>query len=140
VGERSSEVRAAHGFSDRPYRSLHLALTLDVPTLTARIDARCEAMIRGGLLQEVRGLLDRGYGPALRPLQAIGYRHVLPVARGEGTLDMALDGMRADTRRFARRQRTWLRSVVDSVPVDPREPDAIFARVEEFLEREGQAT
>jgi tRNA dimethylallyltransferase len=139
VGTRTSEVRAAHGFSDRPYRSLHLALSLDPPTLAERIDARCESMIRGGLLQEVRELLDRGYGPELRPMQAIGYRHVLPVARGEGTLDMALAGMRTDTRRFARRQRTWLRAVADCVAVDPRDPDAIFARVEAFLERKQPA-
>jgi tRNA dimethylallyltransferase len=133
VGARSSEVRAAHAFSDRPYRSLHLALDLDRATLAARIDARCESMIRGGLLQEVRELLDRGYGPELRPMQAIGYRHVLPVARGEGTLDMALAAMRVDTRQFARRQRTWLRKVPDAIWMDPRDPDAIFARVEAFL-------
>jgi tRNA dimethylallyltransferase len=133
LGTPSSQVRAAHAFTDRPYRSLHLALGLDRATLAERIDARCEAMIRGGLLQEVRELLDRGYGPELRPMQAIGYRHVIPVARGEDTLDTALAAMRVDTRRFARRQRTWLRSVPERISVDPREPDAIFARVEAFL-------
>jgi tRNA dimethylallyltransferase len=136
LGAKSSEVRAAHGFSDRPYRSLYLALDLDRATLAERIDARCEAMIRGGLLQEVRELLDRGYGPELRPMRAIGYRHVVPVARGETTLELALAQMRTDTRRFARRQRTWLRGVADAVAVDPREPDAVFARVEAFLEDE----
>ena len=58
---------------------------------------------------------------------------MLPVAQGRDTQEMALDEMRRDTRRFARRQRTWLRSVPEVVSVDPHEPDAIFERVEKFL-------
>ena len=134
LGSRSSDVRREHGFSDRPYRSLHLALDIGRDELAERIDQRCAAMIQAGLLQEVRDLLERGYGPELRPMQAIGYRHMLPVAQGSATLEMALPRMRTDTRRFARRQRTWLRSVPEAEWVDPREPDAIFARVEAFLE------
>ncbi len=134
VGTKSSEVRSAHGFADRPYRSLHLALDVDREELAARIDARCAELIDAGLLQEVRGLLERGYGPELRPMQAIGYRHMLPVAHGSETLEMALHAMRRDTRRFARRQRTWLRKVPEVIWVDPRKPDAIFERVERFLE------
>ena len=101
--------------------------------LNARIDGRCAELIDAGLLQEVRMLLGRGYGPELRPMQAIGYRHLLPVARGRDTLEMALQAMRRDTRRFARRQRTWLRRVPEVVSADPHEPDAIFERVEKFL-------
>ena len=126
-------MRAAHGFADRPYRVLHLALDLDRETLDRRIDARCEKMIESGLLQEVRDLLERGYGPELRPMQAIGYRHVLSVAQGSGTLELCRAEMRTDTRRFARRQRTWLRKVPEAIWVDPREPDAVFERVEKFL-------
>jgi tRNA dimethylallyltransferase len=138
LGTRSSEVRLAHGFSDRPYRTLHLAVDIDRAELGARIDLRCAVMLDTGLLQEVRELLERGYGPELRPMQAIGYRHVLPAALGSGTLEMALPEMRTDTRRFARRQRTWLRKVPEAIWVDPRKPDAIFERVEKFLENGGQ--
>ncbi len=133
VGTKSSEVRGAHGFADRPYRSLHLALQVEREELNTRIDGRCAELINAGLLQEVRMLLDRGYGPELRPMQAIGYRHLLPVARGRDTLEMALEAMRRDTRRFARRQRTWLRRVPEVVFADAHEPDAIFERVEKFL-------
>jgi tRNA dimethylallyltransferase len=72
VGTRSSEVRGRHGFQDRPYRVLHLALDLPRDLLTERIDQRCREMIDAGLLQEVRGLLERRYGPELRPMRAIG--------------------------------------------------------------------
>ena len=70
-------------------------------------------------------------------MQAIGYRHMVPVVQGADTLRNALAAMQRDTRRFARRQRTWLRSVPEARWVDPREPDAIFARVEAFLRGAG---
>jgi tRNA dimethylallyltransferase len=132
-GASPARVRAAHGFGDRPYRVLHLALDLERDSLDARIDARCKAMIDAGLLQEMRDLVERGYGPELRPMQAIGYRHMVPVVQGADILPNALAAMQRDTRRFARRQRTWLRGVREALWVDPREPDTIFAKVEAFL-------
>ena len=137
LGRPASEVRSEHGFADRPYRVLHLALDLPREELAARIDARCVEMVEGGLLQEMRELLARGYGADLRPLRAIGYRHMAPVAAGRDTLANALPEMQRDTRRFARRQRTWLRAESGVVWVDPREPAAIRKRVEEFVHREG---
>jgi tRNA dimethylallyltransferase len=134
TGSAPMQVRAAHGFADRPFRVLHLALDLDREILGERIDARCRAMIEGGLLQELRDLLERGYGPELRPMQAIGYRHMIPVAQGSETLANALTALCTDTRRFARRQRTWLRAVEGLCWVDPREPADIAKRVGEFLE------
>jgi tRNA dimethylallyltransferase len=129
----ASAQRSAHGFAERPYRSLHLALDPGVAALDARIDAHCARMIEAGLLREVRGLRERGYGPALRPLRAIGYRHMSPVVEGSDTLENALAAMQRDTRRFARRQRTWLRGVPEAVWVHPDEIDALAARVEQLL-------
>jgi len=130
----AGERQARHGFGDRPYRSLHFAVDPGVAALDARIDAQCERMIAAGLLQEVRSLRERGYGPELRPMQAIGYRHMNPVVEGADTLANALAAMQRDTRRFARRQRTWLRSVPEVRWVGgPEEGDALAALVEEFL-------
>lgn len=134
TGEPPSQVRSRQGFGDAPYRALHLALDLPVAQLDARIDERCRRMLDRGLLQEVRGLVERGYGPQLRPLQAIGYRHMWPVVEGSDTLANALPEMQRDTRRFARRQRTWLRSVPDARWVDPRDEAKIAADVAAFLE------
>lgn len=133
AGIPASTVRGAHEFADRPYRVLHLALDLERDALNARIDARCAAMIEAGLLQEMRALLDRGYGFELRPMQAIGYRHMIPVVQGADTLVNALADMQRDTRRFARRQRTWLRAISEAVWIDPRDEGAISKRVEAFL-------
>jgi tRNA dimethylallyltransferase len=133
AGAPASAVRGAHEFADRPYRVLHLALDLERSALNARIDARCAAMLEAGLLQEMRALLERGYGCELRPMQAIGYRHMIPVVQGADTLVNALAAMQRDTRRFARRQRTWLRAVPDVIWTDPQDAGEIFKRVEVFL-------
>ena len=135
LGRPASEVRREHAFSDRPFRVLHLALDLPARVLAARIDARCHAMIEGGLLQEMRELQKLGYGPELRPLQAIGYRHMAPVVAGIDTLANALPAMQRDTRHFARRQRTWLRSEPSALWVDPRKTAQIRERVSDFLGR-----
>jgi tRNA dimethylallyltransferase len=131
-GRAASGVRSDHGFEDRPYATLHLAVDPGREVLNERIDRRCEEMIEAGLLQEVRRLREAGYGPRLRPMQAIGYRHVNRVADGHDTLAHALVEMQKDTRRFARRQRTWLRKVKDAVWVDPRDEKEILERVGRF--------
>jgi tRNA dimethylallyltransferase len=66
-------------------------------------------------------------------MQAIGYRHLLPVVQGSDTLRNALVAMQRDTRRFARRQRTWWRGVREAQWFDPAARPKILALVEEFL-------
>jgi tRNA dimethylallyltransferase len=133
LGEPASSLRAEHAFGDRPYRTLHLALDPGREALIERIDRRCGEMIDNGLLREARALRERGYGPELRPMRAIGYRHMTPVVDGADTLANALEVMRRDTRRFARRQRTWLRKVADARWQKPDEPEVILEAVESFL-------
>lgn len=133
-GAPASQIRARHAFADRPYRVLYLVLDPGREELDRRIDARAQGMIDAGLLQECRALRELGYGPELRPLQAIGYRHVMPVVDGQDTLVNALAGMRRDTRQFARRQRTWFRAVGDAVWTHPDDREQIAARVASFAE------
>jgi tRNA dimethylallyltransferase len=68
-------------------------------------------------------------------MQAIGYRHLMSVVDGQDTLENALVGMRRDTRQFARRQRTWFRSVPDAVWLMPDDSQAIESRVRAFVEQ-----
>ena len=133
-GQRASSVREAHGFRERPFRVLHLCIDPGREVLNERIEQRAEAMIEQGLLREVRNLRDRGYSAGLRPMQAIGYRHIQPVVDGADTLANALESMKVDTRRFARRQRTWIRPLPGVHWHDPAASDAIFERVRQFLE------
>jgi tRNA dimethylallyltransferase len=115
------------------YDALFLALDLDREALALRIDARCEAMIAGGLLQELRALRDAGYGPELASMRAIGYRHLQPVIEGQVTLADVLPVLKRDTRQFARRQRTWFRAQAGVRWMDPADRAALAASVERFL-------
>jgi tRNA dimethylallyltransferase len=138
-GRSASGVRSDHGFEDRPFETLHLAIDPGREPLNERIDLRCQQMIDAGLLQEVRRLREAGYGPELRPMQAIGYRHINPVADGIDTLANALLEMQKDTRRFARRQRTWLRKVDEAAWMDPSDESAILKAVESFCVEQSRA-
>ena len=135
TGTSASRLRAAHHFADRPFEVLYLVLDPGRAELDARIDARAEAMIEAGLLQECRALAARGYGSELRSLQAIGYRHLMQVVEGRDTLATALEAMRRDTRRFARRQRTWFRAVPGAHWLHPRQHERIDALVADFATR-----
>ncbi len=136
-GRPASRLREDHGFRDRPFRVLHLCIDPGREALHERISTRAEAMIADGLLREVRDLRERGYGPELKPMQAIGYRHIQPVVDGADTLVNAVEAMKADTRQFARRQRTWIRALTGVETFDPADRAAILARVEKFLVAEG---
>ncbi len=86
-------------------------LLFDPPlaTLRARIAARVEQMISAGFLDEVRALRAAGYGPALKPLQALGYRQLGAVLDGTMSLADAVAEIVQATFAYARRQRTWFR-------------------------------
>lgn len=66
-------------------------------------------MMAAGCLDEVRALLEAGYGRTLKPMRSLGYRHLAAHLAGELTLEEAVDLTRRDTRRFARKQRGFLR-------------------------------
>jgi tRNA dimethylallyltransferase len=88
-----------------------LVLVLDLPReeMDRRIDDRVERMIARGLVDEVRGLLDDGASDDAPGMTGTGYREISAHLRGETTLEEAMDEIRRQTRRYARRQVTWFR-------------------------------
>jgi tRNA dimethylallyltransferase len=88
-----------------------LKMGLDPPRrqLYDRVNRRCEQMFAGGLVEEVRGILSRGYPPGLKPLEAHGYRQAVQYLEGELTLEQAIESACLNTRRYAKRQWTWFR-------------------------------
>ena len=91
------------------YDTLVLGLTLDRLALDRRIDRRVEAMIEGGWIDEVRALLQRGYGPELPALSSLGYRELVEHLEGAVSLSEAAERIKRRTRRFARQQHAWFR-------------------------------
>jgi tRNA dimethylallyltransferase len=104
-GQRLSELQAAH--AAEPDKVEAHALWLDRDDLYARIDARVEAMVAAGYVDEVGRLLDAGHAPTLKPMRSLGYRHLAAHLLGALPLDEAVRRTQRDTRHFARKQRTW---------------------------------
>ena len=87
-----------------------LGLSRPASVLAARIDARARALFeRDGLLDEVRGLLDAGFGPELSPMTGHGYLEAIRHLAGEWSLEKAISVTARRTRQYAKRQRTWFR-------------------------------
>ncbi|MCW5874597.1 MAG: tRNA (adenosine(37)-N6)-dimethylallyltransferase MiaA [Anaerolineales bacterium] len=110
TGRRFSTQR---GQAPAPYRVLRLGLTRPRPELYARIDARIDAMLAAGWLDEVRSLLAAGYSSTLPSLSAIGYAQLAQHLRGELSLEEAVAEIKRLTRSFVRRQYAWFK------PADP---------------------
>jgi len=96
-----------------PFSVTTIGLTLRRPELYARIDARVDAMLRAGLVEEARGLAAQGYGWDLPALSALGYKQIGQYLRGECSLDEAVRRIKSATRQFVRRQANWFK------PTDP---------------------
>ena len=95
-------------------------LELDAEAHRRRIRARSAALLDGGWLEEVEGLLDAGYDPNSPALTSIGYRTVTRLAAEEISREQAVEAIIRDTWQYARRQRTWFRHQVprDAVRLD----------------------
>jgi tRNA dimethylallyltransferase len=92
-----------------PYRVLQIGLTMEREALYARADARVDAMIEAGLVEEVKTLLDKGYDWSLPSMSGLGYSQLKPYFEGEATLEEAIERIKLDTHDFIRRQYTWFR-------------------------------
>jgi tRNA dimethylallyltransferase len=95
------------------FRRLNIGLAPDRDRLYARLDERCRRMFESGLLEEVRGILDRGFSPAAKPFESHGYRQAVQLLHGELNAKEALFYAQRNTRNYAKRQMTWFRKEQD---------------------------
>jgi tRNA dimethylallyltransferase len=106
TGRRFSEQRLR---GESPYRWKIVGLIRPRDELYRRVDARIEAMIAQGFVDEVRSLLERGYSPDLPTMSAIGYSEIVRYLQGTMTMDEAIMHMKRLTRAFVRRQANWFK-------------------------------
>jgi tRNA dimethylallyltransferase len=92
-----------------PERAVKIFLDVDRAELARRIDARFDAMLDAGALEEVRALAARGLDPMLPAMKAHGVPWLRRHLTGEITLADATEGGKSDTRRYTKRQVTWFR-------------------------------
>jgi len=110
TGRPLSEWQNEHRFQEEAFQVLKIGLARARDELYDLISRRSESMIRAGLLDEVRGLMERGYELDLKPLRSVGYRQMGEVIEGIKGLPEAIAEMKQETRRLAKRQLTWFRS------------------------------
>lgn len=97
--------------SARPDRQFEMfGLIMDRVALYERIERRVDAMIEAGLVEEVRRLLDRGYGSDLPAMKGLGYKQIVGLLLGKWDLRTAVELIKQETRQFAKRQITWFRA------------------------------
>lgn len=106
TGRKFSEQR---GQSDSPYHLITIGLTRPREELYQRVDQRIDAMFANGFVDEVKGLLEKGFAADLPSMSAIGYRECVKVINGELTVEQAKVEMRRVTRVFVRRQANWFK-------------------------------
>lgn len=97
------KARAAH------YDARIWGIAMDRERLYARINERVDLMVEQGLVGEVEGLVAQGYGVDLTARQAIGYKEILEYLDGSLSLDEAVELIKQRSRRYAKRQLSWLR-------------------------------
>ena len=135
TGQKFSEHNAEQKEKETPYDAAVIILNMDREKLYERIELRIDIMMQEGLLEEVKGLLDKGYTPDLVSMQGIGYKEFVPYFNGECTLEEAVTQLKTNTRRFAKRQLTWFRRQIDGLWVDLTENtvDTVMENVMDYL-------
>ena len=135
TGQKMSELQAVHSFQDQDYEYLKIGISLDREILKERIDQRVDQMIEEGLVEEVRQLRDLGYINNLKPMQSIGYKEINQFLDGDIELGAAVELIKRDTKRFAKRQMTWLRKDSEINWFEKgKNLDQILDKAAEFLE------
>lgn len=130
-GKKISEHNETEHQKESPYNFAYFVLTDERERLYKRIDARVDAMMEEGLLDEVRLLKERGATKEMVSMQGLGYKEILAYLDGEISLERAVYLIKRDTRHFAKRQLTWFRRERDVIWFDKEQyayqEDAILA-------------
>jgi len=132
-----SDFQREHAFQDKPHTFRLLFLVRSRTELYPRIEQRVDQMLKDGLEAEVKTLFDRGYRDTLPSMQGIGYKHFMDYFFGRCTYDEAVEFLKRDTRRFAKRQFTWFRREPDATWVDITgltKPGEIVERIKKYVE------
>ena len=122
-----------------PYNNLIIGLTVDRDELYRRIDARVDAMIEQGLVEEVKKLVDMGYGLELPAMSGIGYQQIRMFLEGRMTLEAAIQQIKFESHRFARQQYNWFSLKDDRIKwfdIQGRAAAEIITLVGNFISRD----
>lgn len=135
TGETLSD-RLTRQTKKSPYNLCLIGLTMDRQRLYKRIEARVDMMVEKGLINEVHRLLAQGYPRDLVSMQGLGYKEIAAYLQGEMSLEVAIERLKRDTRRFAKRQLSWFRHMRDIYWVyiaDAEQTEPYFAQICKYI-------
>lgn len=140
TGEKISEHNEQERAKESPYDFCYFVLNDDRERLYERINIRIDQMLEEGLIEEVRGLKDKGYTRDMVSMQGLGYKEILDYLNGACTLEEAIYILKRDTRHFAKRQLTWFRRERDVIWIEKQayhydEEKILEAMLESIRER-----
>lgn len=139
TGKPISENLQAAKNPESPYTVFWIGLNMDRELLYQRIEERVDAMMAAGLLDEVKALLNQGCQPDGQAMQGIGYRQLIQHLLGNLSLQEAVDLIKQESRRYAKRQLTWFRRDprihwFDSLKIkESTEIERMFAELSAFM-------
>jgi tRNA dimethylallyltransferase len=103
-------IRQFHREQNIPeLNAMQYGINWDRKVLYHRIDKRVDKMISDGLVDEVKSIIDKGYSKKLNALNSVGYREIYSYLEGEYSLETAVELVKRNSRRYAKRQMTWFR-------------------------------
>ncbi|MXY60205.1 MAG: tRNA (adenosine(37)-N6)-dimethylallyltransferase MiaA [Chloroflexi bacterium] len=111
-----------------------LGIAPERAALRQRAAERVDAMLDGGWPEEVRHLLNAGYGPELPSFSSVGYREVAAYVQGNMTLDATAEQVKSATHRLIRQQTTWFKATDERIAWNP-DSGALAARASRLTER-----
>ena len=133
TGQPISLAQKAHSFDRQRYQTLKIGLKMDRKALYNKINLRVDTMLANGFLEEVKKLLEMGYPPEIKSMQALGYRHMAHYLRGRLSFDDAVRTLKRDHRRYAKRQMTWFGADQEINWLTPDQKNVALKLLREFF-------
>jgi len=110
TGKPISELQQQWGRTEPRYPFIAIGINRPRGELYQRIEARVDKMLGMGLLEEVKSLLERGYDKNAPAMRGFGYKEFIDYLDGQHDFQTAVELLKRNTRRYAKRQLTWFRN------------------------------
>lgn len=133
TGQKISEHNEQQRKKESPYDFCYFVLDDKREHLYQRIDQRVDLMVKEGLVEEVKSLMESGCKKGMTSMQGIGYKEILDYLQGESSLEDAIYLIKRESRHFAKRQLTWFRREADVIWVDKSQFQYEEEKILEFM-------
>lgn len=139
IAEKGESVTRGNNRQNPRYNLILYVLQRDREELYAKIDERVDKMVQNGLIEEVRGLIDKYGYCKTSAFEAIGYKEIIEYLKGNCTLEQAVCQIKTNTRRYAKRQISYYKrmNVAEYIDADGKTPlqiaNYIYEKVQKLL-------